>query len=1036
MTKKYSLSTCVAFIALFFASIVSHTILAQNQEVGITGVVTESGSGLPLQQVSISVSSTGTSTFTDEKGTFSVNVPNLQAEIIFNLPGYNIRRIYLNGRSTLSVSLISSEFKSLDDVYNTPLGSGVLKDQVNPTTSLRASDLAFSKASSFDQTLKGKAAGMSVTQQSGMPGQRTSMKIRGFSSLFGNSEPLLFIDGMIHDYSYANDNVSLMEGFALNPMDIIDVDDIVDITVQNDGLSYLGAIGSNGVININTEQKAEASTIIKFSAYGGISLAPNKYDVMNAVQYKGYFSNLLTSEGYSQSQIDADWPWLNGGSTSEGYYKYNNNTDWQDEVFRSAAAVQKYHFFLKGGDEIATYNISTGYLTHDGIVENSTYNRYNLRINGIINITDKFSVIPNAKLSLAGSKVANHGTSLEKNPILAAILKPSIMAPNARAASNGVGLPYLDDVGVFGISNPSAIVENAMGSNTNYHFLSSIAAKYKFNEHLTASTLFGISFNSARESIFIPDLGMVKVDSAANSPQDLVSEFRSTQNHSQLTYNNKFKSGHDIEVNAGFRYMLNSYIYNYAIDLNTPSDFVKVLGADGGLYPYLRTSNGDNRGLGWLSYFGNINYGFRSKYFLNANISYDGNSATNESSRYNLYPSVGAAWRVSSESFLNDLSWLDELKFRGSYSVTGNMYNSAYDFSRLYYTDHKLNNGSVLTREAIPNEDMELETKSSISLGLDLSLLKQLVNIHVDVYKSNVDNLIVNQYLAPTFGYTNYFDNAGKLESTGFEISADTRIQSGNFAMIVGGTVSKDITEIKEFSAVDNIITSVNGAQYITSVGNPINAFYGYKTMGVITSPLVPAVEGPGVFGGEYLQEGDMNFFDVDGNSKINEADKMIIGNPNPDFFGSVFTNISYKRFGLMANFNYSIGNDAFNFVKYQAESMSTYSNQSVEVLTNPTMPNPRINDRPGNTVFSDRWIEDASYIRLDQLTLNYNLPGMSGIFKGMNIYLTATNLLTISDYSGYDPEFAFQNNAFYMGADYGKMPQTKSFIVGVKLDL
>ncbi len=1039
MTKRYLYSTLFSLITLFFGSIIPYTLFAQTSDISISGVVKESGTGLPLKQVSISVSSTGTSSETDELGAFTIAVPNLEAELIINLPGYNMRNIFLNGREFVNVSLVSSSYRSFDNSYNTPIGAVTIKDEVFSATSLIANDLLYSKSTSFDQVLQGKVPGMQVIEQSGMPGHRTYMNIRGVSSLYANSEPLLFIDGMIHDYTYARN--SLLEGFSLNPLDIVDIDDISDISILKDGTSYLGSAGSNGVININTEQKGETSTVIKFSAYGGITMTPNKLDLLSAPQFKNYFTEMLGSQGYNATDINSMYPWLNGDATTEEYYKYNNSTDWQDETFKPAS-VSKYHFFLKGGDDIATYNISTGWLSHNGLYDNSEYTRFNLRINGKINISDKFSVVPNAKLSLADNVLANQGPSAWKNPILSTILIPSVMGPYTRDEVTGTVLSYIEDVGVFNVSNPSAIIQSAQAANRNYHFLSSVTAAYKFNENFNISTLVGINFNNSRENIFLPDIGLVQVDSAYNSPGDFVNEFRSTQNHTTVSYNKKTVSGHTFALNGGLRYMENAYKNNKSLDLNTPSDDFKSLG-DGSQYSFLRSTVGDNRGLSWISYFGDLNYNFRNKYFISSKISYDGNSATNEENRYNFYPSVGAAWRLSSESFLNQANWLEDLKLRGSYSVTGNMFSSIYDYSKLYYTSRRLNSTGVLLREFIPNANMELEKKNTINAGMDISLLKQVLNIHVDVFKANVDNLIIQQELPSTYGYPSYFDNGGKLETSGVEIAADTRIQSGEFVWTLGGSVSKEVTKIKSLTFLnpltESIITSISGAQFITSTGNAINAYYGYKTDGILTSAEAGTITGPK---GTLMQAGDIRFVD-DGDNIINEKDKTIIGDPNPDLFGNIYTAFSYKRFELYASFNYSVGNDVFNYIRYKAESMDSYSNQSTTVLdrwttANPSteMPRASYGDPTGNTVFSDRWIEDGSYIRLDQLTLNYDVPSMPGIYKGITVYLTATNLLTFTKYKGYDPEFMYSNSPYYMGVDYGMMPQTKSFIVGLKLDL
>jgi len=1042
MTKRFSLSTFLQVLIFFIACNITLTGFGQTNETSVTGTVLESGTGLPLKQVSISVNSTGVSTETDSLGVFSLVVPDLNVEIIVDLPGYNKRNLFINGRENITISLVSDLYSSMDNSYNSPLGSDVIKDAIYPVTSMTASDINFSKSSSFDQVLQGRVPGMLSIQQSGMPGSRTFMNIRGISSLYGRSEPLLFIDGMIHDYAYPS--ASLMEGFLLNPLEIVDIDDISDINVMNDGNSYLGAAGSNGAIYVNTEQKGETSTVIKFSAYGGVSMIPKKMSLLNSDQFKDYFVSQFDSRTPSPGNIDALYPWLHGDqNSSSDYFKYNNNTDWQDEIYKPAA-LQKYHFFLKGGDDIATYNISTGFLSHQGLYDNSKYTRFNLRINGKISITDKFSVTPNAKLSLADSYIPNQGYSAWKNPMLSAMLIPPTMAPYTRDELTGSVLSYVDDTGIYDASNPVALVNNAIGTNRDYNFLSSVNAQYKFNENFAIATLVGIDFNNARENIFLPNIGVIQVDSAENSTGDLVNEFRSAQNHSSITYTNKTASGHSIIAIGGFRYMKNSYKFDKGIDVNTPSDDFKSSG-QGSKYNFLRSNIGDNRELIWVSYYGNVKYNFRNKYFVDGSLSYDGNSSVNEQNRYNFYPAVGAAWRASSESFLNQAAWLEDLKLRASYSVTGNMFSSVYDYSKLYYISKRIGSLGYLMRENIPNPDLALEKKNTLNTGIDLSVFKQAVNFHLDVFKSKVNNLIVEQLLPSTFAYPEYYDNGGKLSISGVEVGADGLVQFGDFVWTVGVTFSKEKSVIDDIAFLDpdteNIITKIEGAQLITSKGNPVNAFYGYKTDGVFNSDA----EAAGMIGpnGVELKGGDIRFLDLVGNDTINIADKTIIGNPYPDFFGSISTGLSYKRFELTALFTYSVGNEIFNYVRYKTESMDSYNNQSTTILdrwtdtnTEGTLPKAVFGDPAGNSVFSDRWIEDGSYFKLKQLTINYTLPRVAGVYKGITLYVTASNLLTLTKYTGYDPDFMYVSNPYYMGVDYGKIPQTKSFILGLKLDL
>ncbi len=994
---------------------------AQSSGVSVNGVVVESATGNPLKQVTISATATGKTADSNEKGEFSLEVPNYQSEITVYLPGYVKRQIFLNGRESLTITLVANQYKSFDKTYNKPLGKVILKDETYAVSAISAEDIDLSRATSFDQTLQGLVPGLQIIEQSGMPGQKTYMNIRGIRSLVGRNEPLLIIDGMIQDYNYANQGS--IEGFTLNPLDIIDVEDIADISILKVGDSYFGSASSNGVIYLNTEQKVNASTLIKISGYAGVNFTPKKLNVLNANQ----FNNYINAKSIYQDE--------------ENQYVYQNDTDWQNEIYKPGI-LQKYHIFLKGGDDIATYNISAGFLNQDGAYAETGYSRFNLRVNGKVNISDKFSVTPNVKLSLADSYTPNQGPTVQWNPTIAALLKPAIMAPNAKDEANGETLPYLEKVVVFGVSNPSSLIQNSIGSNRNYQFLSSITAQYKFSEHLNVSTLLGINFNNARESLFIPSSGVVQIDSIANMPSAFVYEFRSTQNHTTISYNNKNTDGESINLQAGFRYLSNTYKNNLVTDANTASDDFKNLGD--GTDTYLRQVSGDNRNLVWLSYFANGNYSIKNKYFFNANLSVDASSVLNDKNRYNVFPSIGAAWRLSSEEFMADNSNIEDLKLRASASMSGNMYSSVYDYSKLYYTEVRINSIGNLTRLSIPNEDLELEKTTTINLGMDLSGKRQLFNLHADLFYGLTKNLIIQQELPVVYGFTTYFDNGGSLSNMGVEIAADYRRKFNKVTLTIGATATSALSLVNSLDFIDNdmksIVTSVIGADYITSVGKSVNAFYGYKTNGIFGSDdEAKQYTGPE---GLKMEAGDIKFVDVDGNKIIDDKDKSIIGDPNPFLFGGIIGAVSFNRWEIKARLNYNLGNDIFNYVRYQAESMDDYSSQLASVTdhwsndnSNGQLPRVSYGDPTGNKLFSDRWIEDGSYLKLKNLTVSYDLPS-SGLYSGIKLYLTVSDLLTVTKYSGYDPEFYYMNNPFMMGIDYGKMPKSPSFIIGVKLDL
>jgi TonB-linked SusC/RagA family outer membrane protein len=1011
---------------------------SQNNDNIAKGVIVEAGTKAPLQHVAVSVASTGTLAISNENGEFSIAVPNYEVELIIDLPGYTKRQVFLNKQKSITITLVPEQFKSFDKTYNRPLGSKTAKDETYAVSPVESEALCLSNAASFDDALQGIVPGLHVIRQSGLLGQKSFINIRGFNSLVGSNEPLLIIDGMIHDYNYAKYGV--MEGSNLNPFDIVDIDDIADLTVIRNGESHFGSAASNGVIYLNTEQKSETSTLIKISAYSGIVFEPKKLDVLSAGKFNEYYNSYLSQENVSQSIKESAFSEYFGPNANK--YKYDNNTNWQNEIFKPGI-LQKYHIFLKGGDDIATYNISAGFINHDGSLIGTSYNRFNLRVNGRINISDKFSVTPNVKLSLGDTYSSNMGPTTAWNPVVSALLKPAIMAPNARDVITGQTLPYLEDVGVFNVSNPVAIVNTAIGINRNYHFLSSIQANYKINENFSISNLLGLNFNNSRENIFLPDNGLVQIDSAANSPKDFVYEFRSTQNHLTLNYNKKTDEGQTLNINAGMRYLNNTYKHNIVIDLNTPSDDFKNLG-QGSKYNYLRKSLGDNRDLTWVSVFANGDYSIQNKYFFNANLSVDASSALNAKNRYNIFPSLSGAWRLSSEEFMAGNNNIEDLKLRASWSMSGNMFTSVYDYSKLYYTESRLNATGVLVREAVPNENLKLEKNSMFNIGIDYSGKQQQTTLHADLFFATTHNLIIRQELPPTYGYTEYYNNGGKLANYGAEIGFENWRKIGEVTWTNNLTANTSFSMVTKLDFInpemENIITNVEGASYITSVGHALNAFYGYETKGIFKSDdEAKAITGPN---GVPMRAGDIKFDDKNGDKIIDELDKTIIGNPNPFLFGAWTSAAAYKRWEFKATFTYSVGNQAYNYVRYKAESMDTYASQLASVSdswsannTNGELPRVSFGDPTGNTVFSDRWIEDASYLKIKQLTVSYKLP-QSKYYSGVSLYCTASNLLTLSRYSGFDPEFYYLNDPFYMGIDYGKVPHSRSFIVGVKLSL
>lgn len=1007
----------------------------------LQGTVMEAGSGKLLQGAAISVTSTGKFTTADEEGTFTIELPSEVEKIAVKYPGYYTSEIFAKAGQDFTVYLVDERYPSDEEAISKQFSRVSVRNTTNSATVLHQGSFRGSAETSFDQTLSGRVPGLHIVEHSGMPGHNVWKNIRGISSIFARNSPLVFVDGMIHEAAYPNNYI--IEGFVVNPMDVVDFDDIVDVSILRVPEVTLGSASSNGIIYVNTEQRGETSASILFKAYGGVTFRQAKQPVLNADQFRSYFSDLLTDQGMRPSAIDMTFPWLNGGPSDEGYYRYNNNTDWQEEMYRPAT-MQKYYLFLKGGDDIATYNISSAYLRHGGPFDDWVYSRYNLRLNAKINITDKLSVTPNTKLSLSDTYLSNMGPITERNPVVSTLLKPPLMFPYERSTDNGSVLFPFDDVGYFNVSNPAVLVKNTLGSDRSFQLLTSANISYQLNQNLKISNIIGTGINNDRINIFIPDKGVVQLDSARNNPMDMVTEYRSVQNHTSVDYSRNFLNQHHLGVQAGIRYMVNTYKNNQGIDLNTPSDDFRSLG-QGSEYEYLRLNGGELSTMRWISYFADVKYTFQDRYYLRGAFSVDASSVFNDQNRYNLYPAFYTAWRISSEEFMENINWLNDLKLRASYTSAGNMFSSIYQFSKRTYTGRRYDNVGVVIRDYNANQDLSVEKKSVINAGIDMTTGKKTFNLHLDYYYSMVNNLIINQQLPYNFGFTDYFDNGGKLVISGIEAGADASLYFGSFRLQLGANISKETGHIRELNFINPetefITRDAFGAEYIASVGNPINAFYGYKTLGIYSSDdQANTMIGPN---GRKMQAGDIIFDDLDGNKIINSFDKQIIGDPNPDLYGGFDASLAMGRFELYTLLTYSIGNDVYNYVRFQTTSMASYANQSIEVLerwkpgdTEAELPKASFGDPRGNNVFSDRWIEDGSYLRLRQIKLSYRIRTLFGSNKEALIYITGSNLLTWTRYSGYDPETLYLNDSYFMGIDYGKIPIARSVIAGIQLSL
>ncbi len=1052
-------------LSLFAQDADTTAVAAENRQgITVTGTVVDAVSGIPLPGINVSVPGFAAD-LTDMGGNFTIRVPSASSTIQVGGQGsgYQNKDVALKGRSSVEVVLFSEPFNSFYDVIMLPNDEQRQQNKVISAaeTVIPGEEKWKVPSGSPENYLQGRVPGLNVVRRSGAPGAGADFNIRGFNSLYTTNRPLIIVDGMIYDMGdHGNSTIS---GNVINPLNFIDIKDIENISVIKDATAMYGSKGANGAILITTSRAVELATRIDFSTYAGINVAPQGIPVMEAENYRVYLTDVLKSSGLSDREIQS-LTFMNEDPEVPGYYNYRNNTDWQKEVFENSFN-QNYYLNVRGGDNIARYALSLGYLNQGGVVKSNDFNRYTTRFNANLNMSPKLKVDANMAFSYGEQNLTQQGIAPKTNPVFLSLVKSPFFSP--RVYSNeGVLSPNLSDVDTLNIGNPTQLLKQQQAISQNYRFFGSVNARFEISKDFTISSLFGITNDKIQESFFVPRKGVLS-DTLANGIAEnrMGSQVLRTfaiYNDTRLTYRKNFGTIHSFNASLGARYMDHSNESDYGLGYNSATDELKSVGTGA---TALRTVGGSLGQYRWLNYYMGANYNMLNKYFLTVNLAADASSRFGKEAdglnmlgtTFGLFPSVGAGWLVSSEDFMAGADFLEMLKLRATYSITGNDDIGNYT-ARQYYVGSNLLGLQGLVRGNVGNPALQWETVQKTNIGIDMAFFNERLGLSVDAFRNVTSNMLLRESLPNPAGFDFLFSNSGEMKNQGLELALNSRIiNGGDFKWdftLNAATYRNEITS----SGGSDIITQYAGANILTRAGEPANLFYGYKTNGVFTSDA-DNTEGLRTrtpdgtlqrFGG-----GDIRFVDqptldtngdgiLDGDGVIDENDMVVIGNPNPDFTGLISSRFTYKRISLDADFTFSKGNDIYNYTRAQLESMSGYQNQTQAVLNRwrtegqvTDMPKVSYGDPMGNARFSDRWIEDGSYLRLRTLSLSYDIPvGNSEYFKYASVYATANNLLTFTNYLGYDPEFSASRSVFAQGIDTGLIPQFTSVLLGVRIGL
>lgn len=1017
----------------------------------VTGIVYNGETMQPIQVASIN-NGNYSSAITKEDGSFTINVKSYHDVLTVTSEGFQTREIVLAGKESVEIYLYEAGFRSFDQevnqvYYSKPKAytTHALSTVENNTSFFDASKKG---ATSAEATFDGQIAGLNVINRDGNPGSGSDMFIRGYSSINANNKPLVIVDGMIYDIGEYG--TPLISGDRSNPLAGIDPDDIENISVIKDAASIYGAKASNGVILINTNHATEQVNKITLSLNGGLNMAQRNIPMMGAGNYRIYLNEMLSSAGLSTDSI-ARLPYMNNDPESYDYEKYHNSTDWQKQIFANSYS-SNYGVLIKGGDDVALYALSVNYMDYNGTLKNTDFSRFSMRFNSDINISKVITLNTNISFNYNDRNLkTGSGITTTDNALFAARIKSPFLNPYQ--IDGGDVSPLLSNYDDLGVSNPLAIIDEMEQQSLDYRIFGSFNFNAKLSEHLTISDLIGISYHKGREKVFIPGYGITpeitNVGVIYNKMMERVLKHSAVNNDFRIQYANEFNGYHSLVAVAGSRLNMNQTEEDWGSDFNSASDQFRTIGQGTARF---RTNGGYLGDWNNITYYALADYSFKKRYFVTVNMSLDGSSKFGSQAdgiklhnhQFGFFPSLAGAWLLTSEPFMKEMSFLDLLKVRASYGLTGND-DIGFYATKKYYTTQRLLAAKGLVRGNIWNPELKWETNTKTNVGIDLALLKNRISLSADYYMNTTDDML--EYIPVEYftGFDYVLANNGSFNTTGMDLSLNARLINSKLKWDLGITYSSYQTEVTAVNG-GRQLTSIFGANVLTEVGQPLGVFYGLKTNGVYAtqqdatdSELEALLPNTSTMA---FRAGDVIFVDHNPDGIIDDQDMQVIGNPTPDFYGSFNTRLQWKAFALDASMGFSYGNDVFNYIRYQLESMQNLNNQTQAVINRWTyegqvtnIPKAEYADPIGNSRFSDRWIEDGSYARLRDVTLTYQLPFKEN-FKGSEVYVTGLNLLTFSKYRGLDPEFSMSNSPLTRGIDVGMVPQVQSFFIGLRVKL
>lgn len=967
----------------------------------VSGTITSADDGQPIIGATIMLKGTSRGDLTDFDGKYTIEVPNDNATLVVSFTGLKTIEEVVGDRTTIDLAM-QSDIALLDEVVVTGYGSQGRKVLTSAISSLSTEEIENLPTPGVDQMMQGRASGVQINSNSGTPGGSMFVRIRGTNSITAGSDPLYVVDGIpIVSTPLEAEGTG---GQRTSPIADINPSDIANIEILKDAsaTAIYGARAANGVVLITTKRgTGSKKATVTLNSYAGIQnfwKDPSK-QVVNAKQFEELNNEAAANRGQAA-------PYPNPGS--------GNNTDWNSYIFRSNAPIFNTDLSISGGDNAVRYFVSGNTFAQDGIMQNHRYERQTGRVNLDYKVSEKLKF----GTSILYSR-SDRTRSDNDNNIYGAVGAAFFFPPNLPTHQEDGSLTKFS---IF--ENPIAIADFQDMKMITNRVLGNLYGEWEITDNLRFKTSGSVDYNNIKEDAYWPTQ-MNEGASVNGRARSTISVSDNLIWENVLTFQKPVAENHYLTVLAGQSVQTSDFERTQATGEQFPSnDFRRITSAA------VQTSSSQGSEWGIASFFGRVNYDYSGKYIVTFNIRRDGSSRFGEANRWGTFPSLGVAWRVSEESFLSSSEFVDELKLRGSYGITGNQ-NGIGNFASLGLWGGGFNYGGApgTSPTQLANPDLKWETTNQLNIGVDFTFLNERVTLTADWYKKVTNDLLLNVPLPRTTGFTSQIQNFGQIQNDGYEVGV-------NFAVIR----NKDLQWNVNLNMAHNEAVATKLVAPIESFtrspirieeGLPLFSFWLHEQLGV--DP----------------QTGDAIWRTQNGDSRTEtfnpSVDRFTVGDAQPDLFGGISTDLTYKGFSFNMFWQYSWGNDQLHWNRFFQEHgggrNTGFHVSQLDRWQNPgdiTMVPRMTSANYSGSLRPSRFLEDGSYMRLKNMTVAYNLPssivGKAGMSRA-KVYLTGQNLITLTKYTGLDPELnTGASQQLVQGIELYAFPQARTVTGGVTL--